>query len=1181
MPPVFSLIVPVYNGCSSLELLFRCLEAQSFPRDQFECLVVDDGSQDGTLDWLKQYRPGVNLRYFSHPVNQGRSQARNTACAQAEGTILVFLDADMLPEPGWLAEYHAAFETGDVDVVSGGRYHLNLGAKTEEPGGALARALQVPPEAVLVEDVSRHFERIRALAQLSMYPSLAMQRFEAQLPQACRAYPDSLLCAYALITSNVAVRRSTFERTSGFDLSMRRGEDTELGVRLWELGARFGFAPNARAYHLYHAGQGDRDNTWTERLAFFYRHPYLPAFLITLWFTYHDQPDPHPPSPMFDSLTALLAAKPAHPDFDLSAEFNRVYRQPLPAECIYDREFMADYFCEHSGIARDVVEAYLDQAVARGLVVQRRAGSICFDFNHTTNWLRKCTPYQQYEYERTRYGWLREWIPGASVNLQAELPGAASVGSRTPIELRVRGRYEIHIPPDALPGSTLEATLNIPLPIEHACQADVQLMNCEPPDLMDYAGGDRALIYQLPLRRGEDGAIRISYEFACTLREHISQERFGDAPSDGNLSRFLRPTYPPAQLVKAQDILKKIFRGPVDNSYAIACAIYAWVLNHTVYLQSHLNDYLILETRFGPCVHLARLFVNLCRLMRVPAREQCGALFGRASSPETPRRVEATGRVYNVLNHTWAEFYTPTHGWAPVDFTANDLGRRILSPVNVTDARLRAQIARETEVYDDYYFGNLDPFRLYTTAQANQLPTYPIVKSKIDPETFQRLITQTRHSLTCDFYPVDEQPPAAHFEPFGSSAPVVLRTREQRPLKAVLTSLGSIGDAQPFFALAHELRRHGHEPVIAMASYFEERARSQGFAFAPLAGATTEKDMLREFTARNVDLADPIDQVRHYLAMTLPALPQMFRSLRAVCEGADVLISAPFHQAARMVYDTTDVPFVTIHLSPFGSQGSKALREASAPIINTYRRQEGLPALDDPLGADGGSPQLALFAVSPVVFRPPAEWPAHYHITGYFFLDEENWQPDPALAEFVEAGNPPVVFAFGSVPCDDPEQLTDLVLAAIEQVGRRAVLQHGLIGLGRGRSLPEQVRAIGFVPHRWLFPRAACVVHHGGAGTTAATFRAGVPAVFVPWWLDQPIWGEYARALGCASEVIPIKELTAERLSSAIAKASAPRYRRMAEALGRRVRAEAGVRAARVLIEQVAAARRVSNRSKA
>ena len=156
-----------------------------------------------------------------------------------------------------------------------------------------------------------------------------------------------------------------------------------------------------------------------------------------------------------------------------------------------------------------------------------------------------------------------------------------------------------------------------------------------------------------------------------------------------------------------------------------------------------------------------------------------------------------------------------------------------------------------------------------------------------------------------------------------------------------------------------------------------------------------------------------------------------------------------------------------------------------------------LAPLEDPLGADGASPQLALYAVSKHIFRPPAGWPAQAHLTGYWFFDEQNWQPAPELAAFMQAGTPPVAVSFGSMPSADPEALTDLILQAVAQAGCRAIIQRGGGGLARRSLLPENVCAVDFVPHSWLFPRARCIVHHGGAGTTAAAFRAGVPTVVV------------------------------------------------------------------------------------
>jgi UDP:flavonoid glycosyltransferase YjiC (YdhE family) len=162
------------------------------------------------------------------------------------------------------------------------------------------------------------------------------------------------------------------------------------------------------------------------------------------------------------------------------------------------------------------------------------------------------------------------------------------------------------------------------------------------------------------------------------------------------------------------------------------------------------------------------------------------------------------------------------------------------------------------------------------------------------------------------------------------------------------------------------------------------------------------------------------------------------------------------------------------------------------------------------------------------------------------------------------------------MPSDDPTALTDLIIAAIEQTGCRAILQRGGGDLAQSRALPENIHAVDFVPHGWLFPHAACVVHHGGAGTTAAAFRAGVPTVVVPHLLDQPIWAEYARALGCAGAVIPHAQLTAAQLSAAISQTmSHPHFRRSAARLGEQIRAENGVQTARKLIEKEFAIQKV------
>src|SRR5207237_4997391 len=123
-----------------------CLEAQTLPPEQFECLIVDDGSKDGSGEIASAYRGQLNVRGLAHPVNRGRSHARNTGWRQSEGEIVIFLDADVLPAPHWLEKYRAAWSLGQCDVISGERYYVDVSSAAGNPSKALAEWAQVAPE---------------------------------------------------------------------------------------------------------------------------------------------------------------------------------------------------------------------------------------------------------------------------------------------------------------------------------------------------------------------------------------------------------------------------------------------------------------------------------------------------------------------------------------------------------------------------------------------------------------------------------------------------------------------------------------------------------------------------------------------------------------------------------------------------------------------------------------------------------------------------------------------------------------------------------------------------------------------------------------------------------------------------------------------------------------------------
>ncbi|HZI08989.1 MAG TPA: glycosyltransferase [Myxococcus sp.] len=386
-------------------------------------------------------------------------------------------------------------------------------------------------------------------------------------------------------------------------------------------------------------------------------------------------------------------------------------------------------------------------------------------------------------------------------------------------------------------------------------------------------------------------------------------------------------------------------------------------------------------------------------------------------------------------------------------------------------------------------------------------------------------------------------------------------------MRAILTNFGTLGDVQPFLALAVELKRHGHHPVLAAAPSYGPMAAAHGIDFAPVGpdlrqaqSGITQAMMAAPGVFQN---AGGMLQLFQPLA---EALPRMLEDLRAVCQGADVLVSGRVQPAARMVHDLTHVPFVTVLVEHSGSGGGHpAFQAAVRAVVNPLRDSLRLPPLENPL-VDGLSPQLVLTALSRHVRPPPTDLPPHHHTTGYFFLDAPAFTPDAELAAFLEAGEPPVCITFGSMTHEDPAALTDALVEGTARAGRRALLQHGWSGLGQ-RPLPPTVRALGEVPHAWLFPRVAGVVHHGGAGTTGAAFRAGVPQVVVPHTYDQFTWGELVQALGCGGPAVPIHELSAGRLSDALG--SMADHREAAARLGEALRSEHGTAKARGLIEDL------------
>jgi UDP:flavonoid glycosyltransferase YjiC (YdhE family) len=406
-------------------------------------------------------------------------------------------------------------------------------------------------------------------------------------------------------------------------------------------------------------------------------------------------------------------------------------------------------------------------------------------------------------------------------------------------------------------------------------------------------------------------------------------------------------------------------------------------------------------------------------------------------------------------------------------------------------------------------------------------------------------------------------------------------------VKITVFAAGSRGDIQPCIALSRGLQQAGYHVRLAAPQDCADFIQKHDVGYHPLRGDVQQimaSDTGRRFMETGG--ANPIKSIRAVRTMIAPVVMRMVEDAYAACRDADALIClGVFSAFGQSIAEALRIPI--IHVEPTPLLPTRAFPAPSWPIqrdwgglhnyfsgmamlqavwlwyrpfVKEFRQRLRLPTYTAArfYRALRSTPMLS--AYSPTIIPHPADWPDSVHVTGYFFLDTQvDWQPSPELKAFLEAGDPPVYIGFGSMAGRNPEKLARLILEALVKSGQRGLLLTGW-GALRAEVVPDNVFVMDAAPHRWLFPRMAAVVHHGGAGTTAEGLRAGVPTVIVPFVFDQPFWGARVKALGLGPDPIPQKNLTADRLAHVITIAvTDPGMRQRAYSCGEAIRAENGV----------------------
>lgn len=411
-------------------------------------------------------------------------------------------------------------------------------------------------------------------------------------------------------------------------------------------------------------------------------------------------------------------------------------------------------------------------------------------------------------------------------------------------------------------------------------------------------------------------------------------------------------------------------------------------------------------------------------------------------------------------------------------------------------------------------------------------------------------------------------------------------------MNILILTIGSRGDIQPFVALGKGLSARGHTVTVCTAAMYESFVTEHGLNYAYM-------------TDEMIRLTDTVDGQRTVesggkgfglINRVKPIIRQMLDQAWEAAQGADAIVYHPKTLAGYHIAEKLNLPvFMSMPLPAFTPTAAfpnpilpptirlggafnrlsyAVTRMVGMPfygVVKDWRASVGLPPRSrfaSEIVLPDGSPMPTLYSYSPRVVPSPPDWPATTVATGYWFLDQmENWQPPAALTAFLDSGEPPVYVGFGSMAGTDPEVKARLVLDALAQAGQRGIIASGWGGL-KASALPDTVFMLEQAPHDWLFPRVKAVVHHGGAGTTAAGLRAGKPHVICPFLGDQPFWGQRTYALGVGAHPIPQKQLTADKLASAIRTVVADaEMQRRADALGTDIRAEDGVGRAVTMIE--------------
>jgi rhamnosyltransferase subunit B len=416
-------------------------------------------------------------------------------------------------------------------------------------------------------------------------------------------------------------------------------------------------------------------------------------------------------------------------------------------------------------------------------------------------------------------------------------------------------------------------------------------------------------------------------------------------------------------------------------------------------------------------------------------------------------------------------------------------------------------------------------------------------------------------------------------------------------MKIVLATFGSLGDLHPMLALGIELKGRGHEVLINTLEVYREKIDALGFEFRPMrpdVDPERDRDLARKLMDTKTGSETLLKEIM------LPNLRPMYEDLTEAIKGADLFITGEVVFPAKSVFEKTGVKWITTTLAPgnflsahdpfvpptaqwlkhfrflgaaFHRQMYKVVRrmiESWLAPYREFRRELHLDENHSPILFESSSNLLNLAMFSKVLGKPQPDWHRPTLQTGFCFYDGQNdlGKMPEDLQKFLDAGEPPIVFTLGSAAVMDARDFYEESAEAARILKRRAVLLYGIFNQPP-KITDETIVGFDYAPYSRIFPRAACVVHQGGVGTTAQVLHAGVPHLIMPYSHDQPDNAARCERIGVA-KTISREKYTAENaariLRSILSEAS---FKSKAVEAAKIVEAEHGTKVACDAIEQI------------